>query len=74
MMPITASDLELVKSPEMFKFLMVRHPFTRILSAYNDRINKTSKNWSRRTHVPHIIQLFGYTNEVRKQTEASETK
>ncbi|XP_058792556.1 carbohydrate sulfotransferase 11-like [Phymastichus coffea] len=55
---IQLSLKSLIKNPRIFKLLVVRHPFERIVSAYRDRIEDNSKytaqSW---IHVPKIFHL-----------------
>lgn len=49
---------EFKKSMDFYKFLIVREPLERLLSAYRDRIEDTShRSWQRENYVPKILKV-----------------
>ncbi|XP_047468309.1 carbohydrate sulfotransferase 10-like [Penaeus chinensis] len=49
---------EFKKSMDFYKFLIVREPLERLLSAYRDRIEDTShRSWQRDNYVPKILKV-----------------
>ncbi|XP_050716022.1 carbohydrate sulfotransferase 11-like isoform X2 [Eriocheir sinensis] len=62
--PQTERELAFAQD-HFFKFLLVRHPFARLLSAYRDKVEQAN-HWSLKELREHIFQTLGKTPQSYK--------